>query len=78
MTDKRLTARTTPRRKRRFNSLCDCKRFMADLIHRLDNDEIEINKAGKLTYMVNCITGIIKDSDLEKRLETIEKALLKR
>jgi len=68
---------TTPkkRRKRRFNSLCDCRRYLADLINRLDNDEVEAAKAGRLAYMINLIAGIIKDGDLDKRLERIENYL---
>lgn len=62
-------------RKRRLNRLSDCKRYLADLVYRLEIDEIDSAKAGKLTYMINSIAGLIRDHEFEERLAALESQI---
>lgn len=58
---------------RRLKTAGDCRRYLASLINRLEADEIDTTKAGKLAYMVNTLTRIIETSDLETRLRRLEE-----
>ena len=60
---------------RRFKSIDDCRRYLADLIHRVEDGSLDPGVAGRLTYIANSIIGAIKDSDLEKRLAELERKL---
>ena len=62
-------------RKTRFNSLQDCKRFLARITNQLNQDEITESKAKSLGYLVSLLQGLIKDDDLEQRLQALEKQM---
>ncbi|MFW6052966.1 MAG: hypothetical protein ACOC8I_03550 [Desulfosalsimonas sp.] len=61
--------------KKRLKDLNDCRRYLANLVNRLESGEVEPSTAGKCGYLTNILIGCIKDSDLEQRLEKIEKQL---
>ena len=60
---------------KRLKTLEDCRRYLAKLVNKVETDEIEPAKAGKLGYLLNILIACIKDGDLEKRVADIEKIL---
>ena len=63
--------------KKRFNSLTDCRRYLASVINRLDSGEIDPQLAGRLGYLVNILASTIKDGQLEQRVEELEARMQK-
>lgn len=62
--------------KRRLKSIDDVRRYLADLIHRLDSgEEIDAALAGRLAYISNILLGAIKDSDIERRIQALEERM---
>ena len=60
-------------KKRRLNNLGHVKQALADLYNRLNRDEVEPVKAGRLCYILQTLGRIIETSDLEKRIAELEK-----
>jgi hypothetical protein len=64
--------------KRRLKTIDDVRRYLADLIHRLDDGaELDAQLAGRLGYLSNILLGAIKDGDLEKRIAALEERVWK-
>ena len=59
----------------RLNKLSDCRRFLARVINDLDSDQINESKARALTYSASILSQVIEKSDLENRVESLERAL---
>ena len=78
MPDNENPSPTTPYRKRRLKTAQDCRRFLADLVHRLDSDEVDATKAGRLGYLVNLILAAVRTDEVEARLSALEKSLQER
>ena len=62
--------------KRRLKTMEDVRRFLADTVNKLNRDEIEINKASKLGYLLQIMARVIEGSDLEKRVTKLEKTII--
>lgn len=62
---------------RRLNTTQDLRRYLAGLINRTEAGKIEESKARILTYMASILMRVIEGSDLEKRIEELEKKILK-
>ena len=77
MPDNENTTTTTPR-KRRLKSAQDVRRFLADLIHRVDADEVDGGKAAKLGYLANILLSAVRTDELEERLSRLENAVKER
>ena len=77
MTDQDNPVTTTPR-KRRLKSAQDCRRFLADLVHRLDGDQVDGAKASKLAYIVNILLAAVRTDEVEARLAALEKSMQER
>ncbi len=60
---------------RRLKSMADLRRYLADLINRVESGELDAAIAGRLGYLVNIQKGIIEGSDLERRIGELEKAV---
>jgi len=60
---------------KRLKSLQDIRRFLAQITNQLENGEIEESKARCLGYLCSIMQSIIKDSDLELRIEALERTL---
>lgn len=60
---------------RSFRTAQDCRRYLATVINRLEADEIDASKAGRLGYLVQILVRIIETSDLEARLKVIEERM---
>ena len=61
--------------KRRLKTMADVRRFLADVINKLNRDEIDIHKAKGLGYLCQILIKSIEGSDLENRVLELEKAL---
>ena len=60
--------------KKRFKTLEDCRRYLAGLVNRVESGEVESKEAGKLAYITNILISCIKDADIERRIEELERA----
>jgi len=61
---------------RRLNTAQDVRRYLANLINRTEQKKIEIGLAKTLTYMTSILLRALEGSDLESRIEALEKQLL--
>jgi hypothetical protein len=59
--------------KRRLKTMEDVRRYLANLINRTEAGKVEPGTAGKLGYLASILTRVIEGSDLEKRVEALEK-----
>ena len=60
---------------RRFNSLNDCKRYLADALNRLESGELEGDGVKVRSYCTQILSKIIAESDLEERVKALEQKL---
>ncbi len=63
-----------PPRKRRLKSLDDLRRFLADVLNRLEAGKLDDAAAKTRAYVVNILSAVVKDSDIEARLAALEAA----
>lgn len=61
--------------RKRLKSLEDVRRYLAGLVNRLENKEIDPSIAGRLGYLSNILISCIKDSALEQRVDALERKL---
>jgi hypothetical protein len=61
--------------KRRFNSLSDCRRYLADALNRLEAGEIDSDGIRVRSYATGILSKIIETSELEERVKAIETKL---
>jgi len=59
--------------RKRLKTLNDARRYLANLINRLEDNEIDAVRAAKLGFLTNVLIGCIKDGDLETRIEKLEQ-----
>jgi len=62
-------------KKRRLNSIEHVRQALADLYNRLNRDEVEPVKAGRLCYILQTLGRILELTDIEKRLSELEKKI---
>ena len=72
---KRHTLERWKMKKRRLKSLTDIRRFLASMVNLYECELIDEARLKTYCYACNILAGIIKSSDLEERLETLEKAV---
>jgi hypothetical protein len=60
---------------RRLQTTQDLRRYLAGLINRTETGKIDANLARSLTYMTSILMRAIESSDLEKRIEEIERKI---
>ena len=60
---------------KRFNTLTDCKRFLAKVANDLNDNEITPDKARALGYLVSIMQKILESGDLEARIAKLENDL---
>ncbi len=63
---------------RRFNTLNDCKRYLADTLNRLEAGEIEPDGVKVRSYCTQILSKIIAESNLEERLRIVEDKIAER
>ena len=61
--------------RRRLKTLEDVRRYLAGLINRAENNQVEPNLAGRLGYLAINLAKIIEGSTLERRIEALEKEM---
>lgn len=61
--------------RKRLKTLADIRRYLAGLINRVEAGEVDPSVMSKLAYVSNVLAGIIKDSDIEARIERLEQEL---
>jgi len=60
---------------KRLKNLQDVRRFLARVANDLDSDKISEGKARTLAYVCSILNQVIKDGEIEQRLEAVERAL---
>jgi hypothetical protein len=58
----------------RLDRISDCKRELARLYRSARREEISTQTATRLAYLLNMMAQMIETSELEKRVEAIEKS----
>ena len=58
---------------RRLKSSDDVRRYLASLINRLESKKIAPEIAGRCAYISNILLRAIESTDIEARLERLEK-----
>ena len=58
---------------RRFNSLSDCRRYLSDVLNRLEAGELEGDDVKVRSYCTQILSKIISESDLEARVKELEQ-----
>ncbi|MBI5591977.1 MAG: hypothetical protein HY881_16035 [Deltaproteobacteria bacterium] len=61
--------------KRRFNTLADCRRYLADVLNRLEEGKVEADGVRVRSYATGILSKIIENSDLEDRVKALEAKL---
>lgn len=61
------------KQKKRLKTLNDVRVFLAGIINDLNQGLIDESRAKSFGYLCNVLAGIVKDSDLESRIEKLEK-----
>lgn len=59
--------------KRRLTTMSDLRRYLGALINELRAGQIDPSLAGKIGFLLNILKGVISDSELERRIEQLEK-----
>lgn len=67
-------AAAAPPRVRRLKTLDDVRRYLADVLHRLEAAQLDDAGAKTRAYIANTLCAIVKDADIEKRIEALENA----
>ncbi|MHB8092767.1 MAG: hypothetical protein ACYDH8_14395 [Syntrophales bacterium] len=57
-----------------MKTLGDVRRWLARIANDMDANIIEEGKARTMTYIGSVLQSVIKDSELEARIEKLEKA----
>ncbi len=61
--------------KKRLKTLGDIRRYLAGLLNRYEAGEIDETHLKACAYVSNILTSTIKDSDLEERIEKLEREI---
>lgn len=57
----------------RLGNLVSVRRYLAKTIKRLEDGEIPDGRARTIAYLCQVMAGIMKDADLEVRLQKLEE-----
>jgi hypothetical protein len=60
---------------RRLKTLMDVRRYLADLVLRLEAGTISETKARTAGYLSNILKTVIESSDIESRLQKLEETV---
>jgi len=60
------------KQKLKLRDLRECKKFLADVILKVESGEMEPQKGNALAYQINILRGVIECSDLEERIRALE------
>lgn len=62
-------------KRRRLKSAQDVRRYLAHLINYTEAGEIEPQTAGRLAYISNILLKAIEGTDLQERIEALERKI---
>ena len=62
-------------KRRRLKTTSDVRRYLAHLINSTEAGEIEPQTAGRLAYISNILLKSIEGTDLQKRIEALERKI---
>ena len=57
----------------RLRTIQDVSSYLAQLIRRVDRDDIPLTKGRSLAFMCNTLKSCLEASDIEKRVEELER-----
>lgn len=60
---------------RRLKNMGDLRRYVANIINRVEARQLEPSVAGRLGFLVNILVRIVETGDLEMRIETLEQKI---
>ena len=60
---------------KRLKSTSDLRRYLANLVNRVERGEVEPAMASKIGFLINILAKLIEGTELEKRVEELEKTL---
>ena len=63
---------------KRFNSILDMRRYLANVINRVEQGKLDQATAGKIGYLCSILHKVIIDADIEKRLTALENKIKNR
>ena len=64
--------------KKRLKTIEDVRRYLANLINRVESGLIDPAVAGRLGYLASILKSCIESGDLEKRLQELENKFFHR
>lgn len=70
-----IPASPSPLPRIRLGTIRDCRREMAKLYTEARSGKLQTADAGRLVWMLQAIVGVIRDSELEKRIAALEAGL---
>ncbi len=77
----RIKQREAAQRRKKYsiklNTPAECKKLLQKVITELIHDEIEIERARAIGYLINTAIKVIEVSDLAERMEKLEEAMQK-
>ena len=62
-------------KRRRLKSTADVRRYLAHLINNTESGEIQPQVAGRLAYISNILLKAIEGTDLQERIEALERKI---
>ena len=60
---------------KRLKTTSNLRRYLANLVNRVESGEVEPAKASKIGFLINILAKLIEGTELEKRVEELEKAI---
>jgi hypothetical protein len=64
-------------KQRRLKTIEDVRRYLANVLLRVEAQELDAQVAGRMAYISNILLKAICDGDLERRVATLEKTVTK-
>lgn len=64
--------------RRRFKTLDDLRRYLADALNKLDSGEMDEAAVKARAYVLNIMAGICREAELEQRVARLEELLSNR
>lgn len=61
--------------RRRIKSASDARRYLANLINRVEAGEVDPNIASKIGYLTNILIKAIETEHIERQVEELEEQL---
>jgi hypothetical protein len=63
---------------RRYATQDNCRQAIAWVLRELENDRMDAGKARAMIYGALSISGILSEHEVEKRIQVLETAMLRR